>query len=105
MPPSLLASDNRNPLALFIDKEAATTLQPQVQWTKNSQITFAISFASVSNAEGPESKKRTVDTCFNRESNLDQVLQIDDDIANRLRAANKKVAVGRLVQWFRSVDD
>ena len=32
-------------------------------------------------------------------------LQIDDDVANRLRAANEKVAVGGLVERLRSVDD
>ena len=32
-------------------------------------------------------------------------LQIDDDVAKRLRAADEKVALGRLVEWLRSVDD
>ncbi len=32
-------------------------------------------------------------------------LQIDDHVANRLRAADEEVAVGRLVEWLRSVDD
>jgi hypothetical protein len=31
--------------------------------------------------------------------------QIDDDVANRLRAANEEVAFRRLVQWLRSIDD
>ena len=31
--------------------------------------------------------------------------QIYDDIANRLRAANEQVAVGGLVERFRSIDD
>jgi hypothetical protein len=31
--------------------------------------------------------------------------QIDDDVADRLRAANKKVAVSGLLEWLRSVDD
>ena len=31
--------------------------------------------------------------------------QIDDDIADRLRAANEKVAGGRLFEWLGSVDD
>ena len=31
--------------------------------------------------------------------------QVDDDVANRLGAAHENVAVGRLVEWLRSVDD
>jgi hypothetical protein len=36
---------------------------------------------------------------------LDEASQINDDVANRLRAANEKVAVGGLFEWLRSVDD
>ena len=31
--------------------------------------------------------------------------QIDDEVAARLRAANENVAVGRVVEWLRSIDD
>jgi hypothetical protein len=34
-----------------------------------------------------------------------QAPQIDDDVANRFRAANENVAVGRLVEWVWCVDD
>src|SRR2546430_14683228 len=36
---------------------------------------------------------------------FDPYSQIDDDIAGRLRAANEKVAGGRLFEWLGSVDD
>jgi hypothetical protein len=39
------------------------------------------------------------------ESNPVSSSQTDDDIANWLRGANKKVAVGGLFERFRSVDD
>ena len=32
-------------------------------------------------------------------------LQIDDDVVNRLRAANENVAIGGFVERFRSIDD
>ena len=38
-------------------------------------------------------------------SNPDEASQIDDDIANWLRAANEKVAVGGPFERFRPVDD
>jgi hypothetical protein len=31
--------------------------------------------------------------------------QIDNDVANRLRAPNEKIAVGGLFEWLRAVDD
>ena len=36
---------------------------------------------------------------------VQRLSQIDDDIADRLRTANEKVAGGRLFKWFGSVDD
>ena len=34
-----------------------------------------------------------------------QALQVNDHVANRLRAAHKKVAVGGLVEWLRFIND
>ena len=34
-----------------------------------------------------------------------QASQVDDDVTNRLRAANEKVALGGFFEWLRSVDD
>ena len=43
--------------------------------------------------------------CIKAKTSDLQVSQIDDDIADRLRAANEKVAGGRLFEWLGSVDD
>src|SRR5712691_2429446 len=42
---------------------------------------------------------------YPQKSNHGQASQINDDVANRLRAANEKVALGWLFEWLRSVDD